>query len=168
MMSIPPRSLSSSLASTTSSTLCTPSVRLCTGTSVRVWRRVSSPRLERTSPRSRKTTRRSAPSRLRVRVRRRARSIRHLSILATTLNRGMIADSLLQLSHAYGQMTLLLSRNEVVLIKHQHSPACHNFTVLVMLGNLLNDLDKFALTTVYLSLHRRNTIKLIFLVKVIF
>mmetsp|Transcript_23212 Transcript_23212/g.62922 ORF Transcript_23212/g.62922 Transcript_23212/m.62922 type:complete len:206 (+) Transcript_23212:1089-1706(+) len=67
---------SSTRASTTSSISCTPSVPLCTGTWVRAWRRASSPRPVRILPPSRRTTRRSAPSPLRARARRRARSTR--------------------------------------------------------------------------------------------
>mmetsp|Transcript_14359 Transcript_14359/g.42381 ORF Transcript_14359/g.42381 Transcript_14359/m.42381 type:complete len:217 (+) Transcript_14359:1130-1780(+) len=50
-------------ASTTSSTSCTPSAPSSTGTSARAWRRESSLRPARTLPPSRKTTRRSAPTR---------------------------------------------------------------------------------------------------------
>merc|ERR1712205_97308 len=71
-------------ASTTSSTLCTPSVPSSTGMSVRVWRRVSSPRPVRILPPSRRTTRRSVPSRPRVRVRRRARSSKRFSLYSVS------------------------------------------------------------------------------------
>jgi tubulin alpha len=76
----PPPSPRPCPASTTSSILCTPSVPSSTGTSVRVWRRESSPRPVRILPPSRRITRRLAPSPLRARARRRtsARSIRLL------------------------------------------------------------------------------------------
>merc|ERR1712139_21134 len=65
---------------TTSSISCTPSAPSSTGMSVRVWRRVSSPRVARTLPLSRRTTRRSVPSPWRARARRRVRSIRQLPL----------------------------------------------------------------------------------------
>merc|ERR550537_1659249 len=49
------------LVSTTSSILCTPSVLSSTGTWVRVWRKVNSPRLVRILPPWRRTTKRSVP-----------------------------------------------------------------------------------------------------------
>merc|ERR1712226_1080043 len=60
------------LVLTTSSTSCTPSAPSCTGTSVRVWRKASSPRPARISRPSRRTTKRSAstPPRARARARR--------------------------------------------------------------------------------------------------
>merc|ERR1712076_164995 len=63
-------SLRSSPALTTSSILCTPSVPSSTGTSVKVWRKVSSPRLVRISLPSRRSTRRSVLRPPRVKVRR--------------------------------------------------------------------------------------------------
>merc|ERR1711935_1076166 len=59
-------------ASTTSSISCTPSVPSSTGTSVRAWRRVSSPRPVRISPPSRRTMRRLALRPPRVKAKRRA------------------------------------------------------------------------------------------------
>merc|ERR1712166_275097 len=45
---------------TTSSTSCTPSVPLCTGTSVKVWKKANSPKPVKISPPSRRTTKKSA------------------------------------------------------------------------------------------------------------
>merc|ERR1712021_7341 len=45
---------------TTSSTSCTPSVPLCTGTSVKVWKKANSPKPVKTLPPSRRTTKKSA------------------------------------------------------------------------------------------------------------
>merc|ERR1712021_206576 len=58
----------SSPASTTSSTLCTPSVLSSTGTSVRAWRKVNSPRPVRTLLPSRRTTKKSLPKPPKVKV----------------------------------------------------------------------------------------------------
>merc|ERR1711998_659408 len=68
----PPPSLRSSPELTTSSISCTPSVLSSIGTSVRVWKKVSSPRLVRISLPSRRTTRKSVSRPPRVRVRRKA------------------------------------------------------------------------------------------------
>merc|ERR1712028_251619 len=45
---------------TTSSTSCTPSVPLCTGTSVKVWKKANSPKPVKISPPSRRTTKKAA------------------------------------------------------------------------------------------------------------
>merc|ERR1711865_1006243 len=71
-----PPLLRSSLALTTSSILCTPSVHSFTGMSVRVWKRVNSPRAVRTLLPLRRITKRSVPSPWRARARRRVRSTR--------------------------------------------------------------------------------------------
>merc|ERR1719345_478003 len=63
-------------ALTTSSILCTPSAHSFTGTSVRVWRRASSPRAVRTLLLLRRITKRSEPSPWRARARRKVRNIR--------------------------------------------------------------------------------------------
>merc|ERR1712150_63141 len=69
-------SLRLGLVLTTSSISCTPSVPSSTGTSERVWRRVSSQRLVRILLPLRRITKRSVLIPSRVRARRRARNIK--------------------------------------------------------------------------------------------
>merc|ERR1712166_1664087 len=68
----PPPSLKFSPASTTSSILCTPSVHSFTGTSVKVWKKVNSPKLVRISLLSKRTTKKSVLKPLKAKARMKA------------------------------------------------------------------------------------------------
>merc|ERR1712064_23392 len=66
---------------TTSSISCTPSVPSSTGTSVRVWKKASSPRPVRILPPSKRTTKRSVSTPSKVKPRRVRTSTKHSTFL---------------------------------------------------------------------------------------